>query len=205
VVAATNRDLAAEARAGRFREDLYYRLAVVELIVPPLRDHREDIPPLADEFARFYGEKFGMGPLSLEPALIEALTREGWPGNVRQLENTIARLAALSSGGLIGLADFNDHVPASTPGRAQTSPGTSSPGSSGSIPLPATDDEPAESRDLASGPSLREQVEAFERGIIARALDGCGGNQSEAARRLGVSRVTLIDKMKKYGLTSRRT
>jgi DNA-binding NtrC family response regulator len=206
VVAATNRDLAAEARAGRFREDLYYRLAVVELIVPPLRDHREDIPALAYEFARFYGEKFGMGPLTLEPALIDALLREGWPGNVRQLENTIARLAALSSGGLIGLADFNDHVPASTPGRAQTSPGTSSsPGSSGSIALPPTDDEPAESRDLASGPSLREQVEAFERGIISRALEGCGGNQSEAARRLGVSRVTLIDKMKKYGLTSRRT
>jgi transcriptional regulator with GAF, ATPase, and Fis domain len=206
VVAATNRDLAAEARAGRFREDLYYRLAVVELIVPPLRDHREDIPALAYEFARFYGEKFGMGPLTLEPALIDALLREGWPGNVRQLENTIARLAALSSGGLIGLADFNDHVPASTPGRAQSSPGTgSSPGSSGSIALPPTDDEPSESRDLASGPSLREQVEAFERGIISRALEGCGGNQSEAARRLGVSRVTLIDKMKKYGLTSRRT
>jgi two-component system response regulator AtoC len=187
VVAATNRDLAADVKAGTFREDLYYRLAVVELVVPPLRERRDDIPALAEEFARRYGEKFGLGPVSLEPALIDALSAADWPGNVRQLENTIARLAALSTGGTITLADFHasgDHA------------------SGGAAPLPAppaTDaDDPAP--DARNGPSLKEQVEAFERGLVARALDGTRGNQSEAARRLGVSRVTLIDKMKKYGL-----
>jgi DNA-binding NtrC family response regulator len=187
VVASTNRDLAADVKAGTFREDLYYRLAVVELVVPPLRDRKDDIPALAEEFARRYGDRFGLGTITLEPALIDALVRTDWPGNVRQLENTIARLAALSSGGLISLADFR---------ASDTSPSSSSPS------MPASDaDEPAP--DARNGPSLREQVEAFERGLVARALDATGGNQSEAARRLGVSRVTLIDKMKKYGLGKR--
>jgi DNA-binding NtrC family response regulator len=190
VVASTNRDLAADVKAGTFREDLYYRLAVVELVVPPLRDRKDDIPALAEEFARRYGERFGLGHISLEPALVDALAKTEWPGNVRQLENTIARLAALSSGGVIGLADF----------RAAD---TSSSSSSSSSSMPAADtDEPAP--DARNGPSLKEQVEAFERGLVARALDATGGNQSEAARRLGVSRVTLIDKMKKYGLGPKR-
>jgi two-component system response regulator AtoC len=189
VVASTNRDLAADVKSGTFREDLYYRLAVVELVVPPLRDRKDDIPALAEEFARRYGERFGLGDVSLEPALIDALARTDWPGNVRQLENAIARLAALSSGGVITLADF----------RAAD---TSTPSSSSTASMPAADtDEPAP--DARNGPSLKEQVEAFERGLVARALDATGGNQSEAARRLGVSRVTLIDKMKKYGLSSK--
>jgi two-component system, NtrC family, response regulator AtoC len=178
VIASTNRDLAAEARAGRFREDLYYRLAVVELTVPPLRERLDDVPALATEFARRYGEKFGLGGLTLEPTLVARLAKESWPGNVRQLENMIARLAALSSGGSIGLADYEA-------------------ASGGPRPALEPDAEPPE---LAGGPSLREQVEAFERGLLARALDATGGNQSEAARRLGVSRVSLIDKIKKYGL-----
>jgi len=186
VVASTNRDLAADVKAGTFREDLYYRIAVVELVVPPLRDRKDDIPSLAEEFARRYGERFGLGNVSLEPALIDALVHTDWPGNVRQLENTIARLAALSSGGVIGLADFQ-----------------AAESSSNSMPAADSDhtDPPLDAR---NGPSLKEQVEAFERGLVARALDATGGNQSEAARRLGVSRVTLIDKMKKYALNHKR-
>ncbi len=188
VVASTNRDLAADVKTGAFREDLYYRLAVVELVVPPLRDRKDDIPALAEEFGRRYGEKFGLGAISLEPALIDALAKTDWPGNVRQLENTIARLAALSTGGIIGLADYH---------AADTSTSSSS---SLAIADAADADEPA--TDARNGPSLKEQVEAFERGLVARALDSTTGNQSEAARRLGVSRVTLIDKMKKYGLNN---
>ena len=186
VVASTNRDLAADVKAGTFREDLYYRLAVVELVVPPLRDRRDDIPALAEEFARRYGEKFGLGPVSLEPALVDALAAADWPGNVRQLENTIARLAALSTGGVITLHDFHASDTSALPAPA---------------PIDAGEDPPPDAR---NGPSLKEQVEAFERGLVARALDGTRGNQSEAARRLGVSRVTLIDKMKKYGLGPKR-
>jgi two-component system response regulator AtoC len=195
VVASTNRDLAAEAKTGVFREDLYYRLAVVELVVPPLRDRKDDIPALSAEFARRYGDRFGLGAVSLEPALVDALVRSDWPGNVRQLENTIARLAALSAGGVIGLADY----------QLATGEGPPPPPP---VPIEAHDagDEHANAPaiDARSGPSLKEQVEAFERGLVGRALDATGGNQSEAARRLGVSRVTLIDKMKKYGLASKR-
>ncbi len=190
VVASTNRDLAADAKAGTFREDLYYRLAVVELVVPPLRDRRDDIPALATEFARRYGDRFGLGPVSLEPALIDALCHAEWPGNVRQLENTIARLAALSAGGMIGLADYEAAV---GPSPVEPRPAE-----------PVEDDTAAPLFDARSGPSLKEQVEAFERGLVSRTLESTGGNQSEAARRLGVSRVTLIDKMKKYGLGSKR-
>jgi DNA-binding NtrC family response regulator len=190
VVASTNRDLAAEAKAGTFREDLYYRLAVVELVVPPLRDRRDDIPPLAAELARRYADRFNLGSVHLEPALVDVLAKADWPGNVRQLENTIARLAALSTGGTITLADYQ----ASTGAEPQaTSESTHDAGDEHTGPVP----------DARSGPSLKEQVEAFERGLVARALDATGGNQSEAARRLGVSRVTLIDKMKKYGLEKR--
>ena len=195
VVASTNRDLAADAKVGTFREDLYYRLAVVELVVPPLRDRKDDIPALAAEFARRYGDRFGLGTITLEPALIDALCRTEWPGNVRQLENTIARLAALSAGGVIGLADL------------EAANGTPSSSSSTELAISdaadAGDEHAGPVTDARNGPSLKEQVEAFERGLVARSLDATGGNQSEAARRLGVSRVTLIDKMKKYGLGKR--
>ena len=180
VVASTNRDLAAEARAGRFREDLYYRLAVVELVVPPLRERREDIAPLAEELARRCAEKFGLDDLRLSPELVRRLAAADWPGNVRQLENTIARLAALSTGGLIQAAALDG---------------------SSSSPVAESDGQSAAP---GEGPTLREQVEAFERNLIVRMLGRTAGNQSEAARRLGTSRVTLIDKMKKYGLGTKR-
>src|SRR3989440_11675836 len=174
VVACTNRDLEAEARAHRFREDLYYRLAVVELVVPPLNEHREDIPALAAEFVRRYAERFGMASVRLAPDLIEALQRAEWPGNVRQLENSIARMVALGGGGEIGLDAF-----------AGATMRTAEPGA-----------EPSPDGTL----SLREQVEALERSIIVRTLASVSGNQSEAARRLGLSRGSLIDRLKKYAL-----
>ena len=186
VVASTNRDLAAEAKVGTFREDLYYRLAVVELVVPPLRDRKDDIPALAVEFARRYGDRFGLDHITLEPALIDVLCKADWPGNVRQLENAIARLAALSAGGMIGVADYQ--------AATGEEPASIEPVTDQTEPLP----------DARNGPSLKEQVEAFERNLVGRTLDATGGNQSEAARRLGVSRVTLIDKMKKYGLGPKR-
>jgi two-component system response regulator AtoC len=171
VVASTHRDLQAEVRAGRFREDLYYRLAVIELKVPSLGERREDIAPLAVEFARRYADKFGIERFELSPELVARLEQRAWPGNVRQLENTIARLAALSPGGMLPALALDD------PAEAQPDAGTAE-----------------------QGPSLREQVEAFERNLIARALAKAGGNQSEAARQLQTSRVTLIDKLKKYRL-----
>jgi two-component system response regulator AtoC len=197
VVASTNKDLAAAVKDGTFREDLYYRLAVVELTVPPLRDRPEDIPALAQEFGRRYGEKFGLGALGVEEPVIEWLVRQPWPGNVRQLENMFARLTALSGGGSIGMADLRAAL-----GDAMVAPAPLPPvGQTGPIPTVASGSGEMEAvHDPSAGPSLKEQMEAFERGLITRTLDGSGGNQSEAARRLGVSRVSLIDRMKKYGL-----
>src|SRR5256712_6361461 len=178
-VACTNRDLVGEARAGRFREDLYYRLAVVDLVVPPLREHREDIPALAAEFARRYAERFGMQDVRFQPELLDSLQRLEWPGNVRQLENAVARIVALSTGGEIGLEAF---AAASAPPAA-----------------PPEAEAPPEGT-----PSLREQLDAVERSLIRRTMTAAGGNQSEAARRLGLSRGSLIERLKKYGPTTAR-
>jgi two-component system response regulator AtoC len=172
VVASTNRDLEAEARAGRFRMDLYYRLAVVELVVPPLREHREDIPALAVEFTRRYGARFGNPEVRLSPGLIDALCQAEWPGNVRQLENAVARMVALGAGKEIG-AEALDQT-------------TAEPGA---LPL----------REERLSLSLAEQVEALERSLIAKTMKAVSGNQSEAARRLGLGRGTLIDRLKRYG------
>jgi DNA-binding NtrC family response regulator len=180
VVASTNRDLEAEARAGRFREDLYYRLAVVELVVPPLREHRDDIPALAAEFARRYAQRFGMEEVRLSPELVELLRRAEWPGNVRQLENAVARMVALSPTGDLGAEAFT-----APPPRADDDAGAD-----GAEAGSAADD----------GASLREQLDALERNLIAKTLAATGGNQSEAARRLGVGRTSFIDRLKKYGL-----
>ncbi len=170
VVACTHRDLAAEARAGRFREDLLYRLNVVELVVPPLRERKEDIPLLIETFRARYAQRFGLVDVRLSPELVEALRARDWPGNVRELENAVARLLALSEGGELGVEALS---------RLSASP---------------------ESTPSAGAGTLREQVAVFERSLITRMLEETGGNQSEAARRLGLTRVTLIDKLKRHGL-----
>jgi two-component system response regulator AtoC len=172
VVACTHSGLADEVRAGRFREDLYYRLAVLELLVPPLREHREDIPALAAEFARRYAERFGMQAVRLAPELLDAFQRLDWPGNVRQLENAVARILALSTGGEIGLEAF---------GAASAAPAADAEGPEGRL-------------------SLREQLDEVEGSLIRRTMAAVGGNQSEAARRLGLNRGSLIERLKKYGV-----
>jgi DNA-binding NtrC family response regulator len=181
VVASTNRDLAAEVRAGRFREDLYYRLAVVELVVPPLRVRSEDIPALAEEFARRYAERFHAGDVRLAPELVEKLSRAAWPGNVRQLENCVARLVALSGGAEIGPEAFHDAPVAPDGGDIAAGPAAAAP--------------------AGASASLKQQVDSFERTLVERVLAAAAGNQSEAARRLRISRSALIDRVRKYGLS----
>jgi two-component system response regulator AtoC len=179
LVTSTHRDLAAEVKAGRFREDLYYRIAVVELLVPSLRERSEDIPLLAREFARKYSERFGLDSvIQLSPELLGLLVRAHWPGNVRQLENAIARCVALATGSVIGPEAF-ELISSPTVGNS------------------APDSNPAPK---AGGPSFREQMEAFERNLLVGALSATQNNQSEAARRLGLNRATLYDRLKKYAL-----
>jgi two-component system response regulator AtoC len=175
VVAATHRDLAAEVKAGRFREDLYYRLNVIELTVPPLRDRKGDVPLLAREFARKYSERYGLGyVVQLSPELVEHLEQQPWPGNVRQLENAIARCVALATTKIVGLE---------------------------ALDTPQDTADAADGLASSAGPSFREQVEAFERNLLTRTMRTSAGNQSETARRLQINRATLYDKLKKYGLT----
>jgi two-component system response regulator AtoC len=173
VIAATHRDLAVEVKAGRFREDLYYRLNVVELLVPALRDRRGDVPLLAREFARKYSERFGLGfVVQFEDDLIEQLEKQSWPGNIRQLENTVARCVV--------------YADARSVGREALAPveATSSLGDDG-----------------LDGLSFKDQVETFETNLIRKAMEASRGNQSEAARRLRLNRATLHDRLKKYGMT----
>jgi two-component system response regulator AtoC len=181
VIAASNRDLAGEVKAGRFREDLYYRLNVVPIRVPPLRERPEDIEPLVRTFVRRYAERYGMGAVEVEPNLVDALRNSPWPGNVRELENTVARLLALAPDERITLALWRS---------------LSDGPSASSAPLTAAGDPGA-------GHPLRARVEAFERTLIAEAFAVAGHNQSETARRLGVSRPALIEKLHKYGLIGR--
>jgi two-component system response regulator AtoC len=181
LIAATNRDLIADVRAGRFREDLFYRLNVVPIRVPPLRDRIEDIEPLVATFVRQYSERYGMGAVDMEASVVDALRSHTWPGNVRELENTVARLLALAPDERITLSLWRSL-------------------SEGPAPSAVT---PAASGDPGPGYPLRARVEAFERALIAEAFDAAGHNQSETARRLGVSRPALIEKLHKYGLMGR--
>jgi two-component system response regulator AtoC len=175
LVAATNRDLAADAKAGRFREDLFYRLNVVPIRVPPLRERPEDIEPLLHALVRQYVERYGMTKVEVEPALVEAMKAHPWPGNVRELENTVARLLALAPDERLSLALWR------------------------SLTEPRTGNGPA-AGDPGPNHPLRTRVEAFERDLIAEQFAAARSNQSETARRLGVSRPALIEKLHKYGL-----
>jgi two-component system response regulator AtoC len=181
VVACTAVSLGDRVNAGKFRADLYYRLRVVELRVPSLSERVTDIPLLARHFQLKYAERFGLSDVPLPPTLIEALSRRLWPGNVRELENHVAEILALSDDGTL---DMNQSGGGAAPRHATL-------GSD-----PSLDATQAGSSEL----QLRERVAEFERGLIARALGEAQGNQSRAARLLGTTRTTLIDKMKRFGL-----
>jgi two-component system response regulator HydG len=174
VIAATHRDLAQCVRDGQFREDLYYRLRVVELEVPPLRDRPEDIVPLARHFLDEYARRFDVGTLREPPELMGRLTGMPWAGNVRELENAIESLVALSDEGVLDLSTL--------PGGTET-------------PL-----APRELGPTAPDAPLKQLLDAFERDLLLRAIDNAGGNRSEAARALGIGRATLHDKLRKHGL-----
>lgn len=173
VIAATHRTLSAMVEDGTFREDLYYRLAVVPLTVPPLRERKEDIPELIETLFQRAKDRHGMRDVRLSPAVHQRLISYRWPGNVRQLENVLERLLVLSSSDLITAEDLPEELLLV----------------SGSTTM--------------LGPDLPEEgisLEAIERELISRALEKFGGNQTQAARYLDISRRTLIYRMEKHGL-----
>ncbi len=190
LIAATNRDLIKDIGAGRFREDLFYRLNVVTLAVPPLRERREDIPLLAQEFLAGFCKKNKKRINGFTPRAMDRLLRHFWPGNVRELMNTIERAVVLSRGDYLdeedlSLLDFT--------------------GNARIAEAPAVSTEMADNEEsVAGGASASEKppvsLEEIERETIIQTLASANGNKSEAARRLGITRRTLHKKLKKYNM-----
>jgi len=175
VVAATNQDLRAALEQGSFREDLYYRLNVVPINIPPLRERKEDIPYLVDHFVERFTRESGKPLRGITPAAQKALMEFHWPGNVRELENIIERAVALSSGDVIDVADIRLDLSPMKPGAA-----------------PAAN--------AAAFPPEGTTLEQFEDEIIKEALHRAGGNKSQAARLLGLSRNALRYRLSKMGV-----
>ena len=175
VIAATNRDLRREVQEGRFREDLFYRLNVLHLRVPPLRDRRDDIPLLADFFLKKYSKKEGINRPSISQAALHQLMTHSWPGNVRELEHAIERALILSSSDTIESFSLQEDS------------------QEGSFP-----EKPA----LPTGPQpLRASLTKLERTLIIQALVDAKGIQAKAARALEISKSNLNYRMKKLGIT----
>jgi len=176
VLSATNKTLEEEIAAGRFREDLYYRLNVVPLHIPPLRERREDIPLLASHFVRTLSEREGVPPRVLDPAAVEVLAHMDWPGNVRELRNTLERLLILASGPRINVADVERLA-----GRRVA--------------------DGASLGTLLECKTFEEFKHAAERAFLLAKLREFDWNVSETARALDMPRSNLYKKIERYGLT----
>jgi DNA-binding NtrC family response regulator len=170
IIAASNRDLEQETKAARFREDLFWRLNVVQLVVPPLRERAEDVVPLARHFLGLYAQELKKPGLDFSPEALEAFTRYEWPGNVRELRNAVERAVIFAEpGGAIRLP----HLP------------------------PALRQEPAKGRPAAAAPRPFRPLRDMELEYIREVLEACGGNRKRAAEILGLSPVTLWRKLGK--------
>jgi transcriptional regulator with GAF, ATPase, and Fis domain len=177
VIAATNLSLENEVRNGRFREDLYYRLNVIPLVVPPLRERKEDIVQLARFFLNKYAIEMKRGSINISKQALEALEMYDWPGNVRELENALERLVALTEGDTVTIADL--------PGNIGKKHGS----------MLSFNYEIAE-----SGLDLAAIIEEIEIKIIGSALARSGYVKAKAASLLKMNRTTLVEKMKRFGL-----
>ena len=183
-VAATNRNLKHEISQRTFREDLYYRLNGMTVTLPPLRERRAEIRPLAQVFASRAQVEHGKGhAVSLSEPALERLERHAWPGNVRELKNVIERAVVLCPGAVLEPA----HLPIEL---GESAPDSSAPSAAASEPDPSA--------------RLRQELADIERQRVLDALEQCGGNQSLAAEKLGISRRTLVYRLSAFGLTRSR-
>lgn len=201
IIAATNRNLESLVKSGGFREDLYFRLNVIPIGIPPLRERREDILPLAEHFFAEFSRDFKRPPGKLPEEVKAWMTSYNWPGNVRELRNVIERAIILGSEAGVGPTDFP--APAETAGE-QT--GQSLPATAGAAEGPdhgsavqRPEAPPGESRSTFRLPDAGIVLEDVERDFIKQALDMTGGNQTKAAESLGLSRDALRYRMKKFG------
>lgn len=211
VISATNRDLAEEVKAGRFREDLYYRLNVFPIVAPPLRDRPEDIPALIDHFIQRYNAEERRDVRGVQHEVLEVLMRQPWPGNVRQLENTIFRAVVLAEGNYLTAADFPLLAAEFEAAGVDLGPPVAVNGET-----PARPDTLARTQDNSAAGSADESIRIFdreghlrtlediERDLIQLAIETYEGRMSEVARRLGMGRSTLYRKIRDHGLDVKR-
>jgi Nif-specific regulatory protein len=190
IITATNKDLEAEINSGRFRVDLYYRLKVIHIETPAVREVPEDIPLLANHFLAKYSKLMKTEPKQFTPAALECLTSYHWPGNERELENEVRRLVASVRGKTIA----EEHIDPSIRASEKTVASSTIPSA---LTKPLMENAPETSRSLKS---LPEAVEALERRMIAEALRESRGNKQKAAQALGLSRQGLIKKLKRLGI-----
>ena len=198
LVAATNRDLNKEVANGNFREDLFYRLNVVPLHLPPLRDRKEDIPVLVSHFVTRFNERLKKRVSSVAPQALERLVRHAWPGNIRELENVLERGILFAEGSQLTANDLPSELGVAPQGTA---------------PAPVAivvEPEPIAEPPVEAPPAaeslkelVRRETERVEREVIRQALDETSGNVTQAARRLQISRKSLQMKMKELGLRDR--
>ena len=174
IISASNRDLRSLMAEGKFREDLFYRLNVITIELPPLRDRSEDVPALAEHILDRHAHDTRSPRKRLTPGALAACCAYRWPGNVRELENEVRKAATIASGDVIDVGHLSPHV--------RTGGGTTAPPGA-----------------AATG-NLKEAVEALERQMIAATLHQTNGNKSHAAKRLGLSRYGLLHKIRRFGL-----
>ncbi|MEW6546243.1 MAG: sigma-54 dependent transcriptional regulator [Bacillota bacterium] len=222
VISCTNRDLLRQVQQGMFREDLYFRLAVIPIHLPPLRERREDIPFLAQHFARSFGEKYGKH-VQLSPEALRCLQGYGWPGNVRELRNLMEQMVILTEKKVLDACDLPPHItcppqstPAAPPSQVSPDPPPSPPArtvSTNPPPQPPNTPPnplPSPPGTLPGGSSLRlaaslprpplplrQARQQAEWVAIREALEATGGNRTQAARRLGISRRALLEKLRR--------
>ena len=202
LLTATNRDLAVEIAGGGFRDDLYYRLNVVPIHLPALRERRQDIPLLVDHFIARFNERLKKQITGAEPAAVERLVAHNWPGNIRELENVIERTILFCEGPRIRLEDLPADLGGATlrPSQPDLPVVVSAPPAASPPPSAA----PPVGEEVGSlKEAVRVETERVERDLIQRALDETGGNVTQAARKLQISRKSLQTKMKELGLRDR--
>jgi Nif-specific regulatory protein len=186
ILAATNKDLEKATREGTFREDLFYRLNVIPLHIPPLRKRKEDIPLLFEHFMNSYARKKKKEPLRVSPEAMEAIMHYRWPGNVRELENLVERIVILDDDGIVTGEDLPERFSSCAP--AAEHPAVSPVGHASDISLPE------------SGVDINSILDDVERSLIVQAMQKAGGVKKKAAELLGLNRTTLLEKLKKKGI-----
>jgi transcriptional regulator with GAF, ATPase, and Fis domain len=194
IVAATNLELEKAIEEGTFREDLFYRLNIIPIMLPPLRDRKDDIPLLTEYFIRKICKDLGIDNKRLEPGVLDLFQRYDWPGNVRELEATLHRAIVMSNGDLMTKSEFYALYSQQQPALV-VADGTSS--------MPSSIVGPLAGRMEITSDIYDEVMSAVDKQLILRALESCGGRIREAARRLGLARNTLKSKIQKYNIAVR--